>query len=220
MKKIRVLLIDDHQIFRDGIASLFSDVEGIELIGVLGDAWEALGKITRLEPDVLVVDISMPGLSGIEFIERLNNKGLLVNTLILSMHTQDEFVFKALSAGAIGYLPKQETSKEELVRAITEVAAGRKYIHERIAEVMKEHYRKAEEGSEPEDKQEIALISAREMEVLKLVVEGLSNQEIADRLFVNIRTVETHKTNILQKLDLKNTVDLVKFAIRNKLVEV
>lgn len=219
MKKVKVLLVDDHQIFRDGIVSMFDAAEDVSLIGVLGDPWETLGSIDRLQPDVLVLDISMPGLNGIELLERLRAKGKMVKALVLSMHTQTDYVRKALAAGALGYLPKQDTTRQDLIGAIHDVAEGREYIHDSIRQLL-EADRNTEPGSERELARDLELLSPREIEVLKLVVEGLSNQEISRKLDVNIRTVETHKTNILQKLDLKNSVELVKFAIRNKLVQI
>jgi DNA-binding NarL/FixJ family response regulator len=218
MKTVRVLLVDDHQIFRDGIVSMFDAAEGVSLIGVLGDPWETLGKIDKLQPDVLVLDLSMPGLSGIELLERLRAKGKEVKALVLSMHTQTDYVKQALAAGALGYLPKQDTTRQELIRAILDVAEGKEYIHESIRQQLDTEGKLANSDT-GKSLRDLELLSPREMEVLKLVVEGLSNQEICQKLDVNIRTVETHKTNILQKLDLKNSVELVKFAIRNKLVE-
>jgi len=217
-EKIKVLIIDDHQIFRDGIVAMFSEVEDIDIAGVASDGDEALEKILLLKPDVLLLDISMPKLSGLELLAIIKKKHPEVYTLVLSMHTKDEYIYKAMNAGASGYLPKQNTSKEELLNAVRTVYKGEEYLNEAVTQVtQKSHILR--NTLNPDSRKDCDTLTKREREILKLVAEGLSNQEIADKLFVNIRTVETHKTNILQKLQLKNSVDLVKFAIKNLLFE-
>ncbi|MFC2101301.1 response regulator, partial [Bacteroidota bacterium] len=210
---IRVVLVDDHQIFRDGIVSLFTDVGDIKIIGVASNAEEAVDKVSMLEPEVILLDISMPGISGIELIEQLHQLNKDFKILILSMYTREEYISQAVRAGAKGYLAKQDTTKDELTKAIREVRNNKEYFSDSISLIMKEYFLNSARNPEINRKNDIQKLTPREKEVLKLVVEGLSNQEIADKLFVNIRTVETHKTNILQKLNLKNSVDLVKFAI-------
>ncbi|MFA4851589.1 MAG: response regulator transcription factor [Bacteroidales bacterium] len=216
--KIKVLIIDDHQIFRDGILSMFSEVDDIEITGVASDGEEALEKMELLMPDVLLLDISMPKLGGLELLTILNKKYPDSKVIVLSMHTKDEYIYKAVNAGAYGYLPKQNTSKDELLNAIRTVHKGEEYLNEAVIQVMqKSHILKNTTGIDFHKKYNT--LTKREREIVRLVAEGLSNQEIAGKLFVNIRTVETHKTNILQKLNLKNSVDLVKFAIKNNLLE-
>lgn len=219
VSKISVVLVDDHQIFRDGILSLFSDVDEIEIVGVASSGRDAIDKIQELKPNVAVLDISMPDISGIELMEYVKDQLKHTKILILSMHTNEDYIFKAIRAGASGYLPKQETNKEELIRAIKYIHSGHEYFSDSIAVIMQKHFLNEAKNSKPESKKDYELLSKREKEVLRLVIEGLTNSEIADKLFVNIRTVETHKTNILQKLELKNTVELVKFAIKNNLLE-
>lgn len=217
--KVKVLLVDDHQIFRDGIQSLFKDEEEIEIVGVATSGGEAIQKIMQLKPDICLLDISMPDLSGIEVMERINNENIKCSFLVLSMHNSEDYIFKAIRAGAKGYLPKEETTKAELHRAIRFIAKDQEYYSDSVAEIMKAHFLQKAKNQNKNAEKGYEQLSKREVQVLKLVVEGLTNSEIAAKLFVNIRTVETHKTNILQKLQLKNTVELVKFAIKNNLLE-
>jgi DNA-binding NarL/FixJ family response regulator len=159
----------------------------------------------------------MPGMSGIELTRLIASRYPSVRVLILSMYTSEEFIFNAINAGAIGYLPKN-TSRHELIEGIKSVARGEEYYAESISNViLKSYIKKAKSGSEETGNNENQL-SKREMEVLRLFAEGFTNQEIADKLFISIRTVESHKNHIMQRLELKSSVDLVKFAIRNNLV--
>ncbi len=219
MKRVRILLVDDHQIFRDGIISLFSNEYIVNIIDVASNWKDAVSKTERIQPELIILDISMPEVSGIELIEKLKENNPLVKILILSMHTKEQYIFQAVRAGANGYLAKQDTSKEELIEAIKVIMENREYYSESISQIMKEHYLRKARQSEENKKPDYERLTPREKEVLKLVVEGLSNRDIAEKLFVTIRTIETHKTNILQKLNLNNSVDLVKFAIKHNLVE-
>jgi two-component system, NarL family, response regulator NreC len=214
---IKVLLVDDHQIFRDGIVSLFSDQDEISIAGVASNGEEALNKLHFIKPDVLLLDISMPGKSGIEVISEAKTILPDIKILILSMHTGEDYIFKAIRAGASGFLAKQNTTKPELLKAISLLAKGKEYFNESIAVVMQQNYIKKARDIDDSVFDNYNRLSIREKEILKLVLEGLSNNEIASKLFVHIRTVETHKTNIMQKLGLKNSVELVKFAIKNDL---
>ena len=214
---INVIVVDDHQIFRDGIVSLFSDVEDISILDVASSGDEALERLKFKKPDVMLLDISMPGKSGIEVIAEA--KAILpdLKILILSMHTGEDYIFKAIRAGASGFLAKQSTSKPELINAITAISQGKEYYNESIAVVMQQNYINKARSIDDQVIIKYNLLSNREKEILMQVLEGLTNNEIATKMFVHIRTVETHKTNIMQKLGLKNSVELVKFAIKNDL---
>jgi DNA-binding NarL/FixJ family response regulator len=216
--KIKVLIIDDHQIFRDGISSMFNEEDDIVVIGFASDGEEALKQIDQLDPDILLLDISLPGITGFELMRVVNKKYPGIKILVLSMHTKAEYIYEAMNAGAFGYLPKQNTSKYELLNAVRTVYMGEKYLNEDVTMVMKKSH-SAKGIMSAEFQRNISSLTKREHEIVRLVAEGLTNQEIANKLFVNIRTVETHKTNILQKLHCKNSVDLVKFAIKNNLLE-
>jgi len=215
MKKIKIALIDDHSIVRDGIKALISGEKDIDICGEFGSASEFL-KQPNKKPDIILLDISMPGMSGLELCEILHKEMPGLKIIILSMYTEDDFINKAIKFGVKAYLPKN-TSKVELLTAIHTVFDGKEYFNEEISAIMLSSYVKQIQSDEEPDK--VSQLTKREKEVLVLFAEGHSNQEIADRLFISIRTVETHKTNMMNKLELKNSIDLVKFAIKNNLVE-
>jgi len=218
---IRVLLVDDHRIFRDGIVSMFSQSQEVEIAGLASNGSEAIAKNEQLKPDLIILDLSMPGTGGLEFMKLVRQSGNLPHVLILSMHSDIAFVTEALANGAKGYVCKEETDKEELLEAIKTIARGEEYFGKSIRALMQKQFM-AGVANKPEDANRepgLEVLSKRESEILKLVMEGMSNQEIADSFFVSIRTVETHKNNIMTKLNLKNTVELVKYAIRNRFFE-
>jgi len=217
MEKIRLILVDDHQLVRTGIANLLSGEPGFEIIGEAADAKELFDLLKLSQPDITVLDIALPGMSGIEITKKLHYEFPGIRILILSMHTSEEFIFNAINSGARGYLPKN-TSRKELIEAIYAIQRGEEYFAESISNViLKSYIRKAKSDSH-DDQDEENILSKREIEVLRLFAEGLTNQEIADKLFISIRTVESHKNHIMARLELKTTVDLIKFAIRNNIV--
>lgn len=218
MNKIKVMLVDDHQLVRDGIKSLISDSFGIDIIGEASNATEFFKLLHLVIPDVVLMDISLPNMSGIEITKILKKDYPNMKVLMLSMYTSEDFIFNALKAGIHGYLPKN-TTRDELLLAIEEVFNGREYFSKSISNViLKSFVNSAKYGHMATD-DKLSLLTKRETEILKLVVEGESNQLIADRLFISIRTVESHKTSIMRKLDLNSTIDLVKFALKNKIIE-
>jgi len=217
MEKIRLILVDDHQLVRTGIANLLSGEPGFEIIGEAADAKELFGLLKQSQPDIAVLDIALPGMSGIEITKKLHNDFPGIRILILSMHTSEEFIFNAINSGARGYLPKN-TSRKELIEAIYAIHRGEEYFAESISNVILKSYIKKAKSDSPEEENNENLHSNRELEVLKLLAKGMTNQEIADKLFISIRTVESHKNHIMARLELKTTVDLVKFAIRNNIV--
>jgi len=217
MEKIRLILVDDHQLVRTGIANLLSGETGFEIIGEAADAKDFFDLLKQSQPDIAILDIALPGMSGIEITKKLHHDYPGIRILILSMHTSEEFIFNAINSGARGYLPKN-TSRKELIEAIFAIHRGEEFFAESISNViLKSYIKKAKSDSAETDNNE-SLLSKREIEVLKLFAEGMTNQEIADKLFISIRTVESHKNHIMARLELKTTVDLVKFAIRNNIV--
>jgi len=217
MEKIRLILVDDHQLVRTGIANLLSGEQGFEIIGEAADAKELFDLLKLSHPDIAVLDIALPGMSGIEITKKLHNDFPGIRILILSMHTSEEFIFNAINSGARGYLPKN-TSRKELIEAIYAIQRGEEFFAESISNVILKSYIKKAKSNLPEDENKESLLSKREIEVLRLFAEGMTNQEIADKLFISIRTVESHKNHIMARLELKTTVDLVKFAIKNSIV--
>ena len=217
MEKIKLILVDDHQLVRTGIANLLSGEPGFEIIGEASESREMFDLLRQLQPDIAVLDIALPGMSGIEITKKLHNDYPGIRILILSMHTSEEFIFNAINSGARGYLPKN-TSRRELIEAIYAIHRGEEYFAESISNVILKSYIKKAKSHSTDDENKEGLLSKRELEVLKLFAEGMTNQEIADKLFISIRTVESHKNHIMARLELKTTVDLVKFAIRNNIV--
>lgn len=220
-KAIRVLLADDHKIFRDGLNSMFDQMEEISIIAVASNGTEVLAKVKTLAPDVLLLDLSMPIMGGLEVLKALQNTDPKPEVLILSMHSEIEYIREALSSGANGYVSKEDTDKEELAEAIRTVHRKEEYFSKSIRKEMQYYLVNGlNDAAAPISQSPADLLSRREHEVLKLVLEGMSNQEIADATYVSIRTVETHKNNIMNKLNLKNTVELVKYAIKNNIFNV
>jgi DNA-binding NarL/FixJ family response regulator len=213
------MLVDDHQIVRDGIKALLESLDNVQVIGEASSVAELLVKLETSHPDIIVTDISMPDISGIELTKIINENPVYngIKVLILSMFTNEDFIFNAIKAGAKGYLPKN-TTRRELFDAVNTIYNGDEYFSESISNIILKSYIKKAQGDEQADKKEA--LSVRETEILKHFAEGMANQEIADKLFISIRTVESHKNHIMQKLELKSTVDLIKFAIKNKIVEI
>lgn len=219
MKKIKLVLLDDHQIVRDGIKALLKDHPIIEVIGEAEDCYSFFELLKTDLPHVVVMDISLPKMSGIEVCGRLKKEHPQIRIIMLSMYTSEDFIFNALKAGASAYLPKN-TTEVELISAIYQVHAGKEYLSQSISNVIMQSYiKKAKNGNGINVREEV-LLTPRETEVLKLIAEGFQNSEIGEKLFISPRTVETHRMHILSKLELNSTVDLVKYAIRNKLIEI
>lgn len=215
---INIILTDDHQIVRDGIKAMLSDVAGIQIVAQAESGKQLFDLLKTIKADVIVLDIELPDMSGIDICRQIVASYPNTRILILSMYTDEEFIFKAISEGAKGYLPKN-TSREELVEAIRTVADSREYFSPVISEIMlKSYIQKAK--AKNADARDLTELSKREIEILKMLAEGYPNSEIAEKLFISIRTVESHKSHIMQKLMIHTNVELVKFAIRNKLIEI
>jgi DNA-binding NarL/FixJ family response regulator len=215
-ENIKIILVDDHDIVRDGIKSLLAGVAQISIIGEANSAVQLFSMLKILQPDVILLDINLPGKSGIEVTRELTKTYPNIAILILSMYNTEDYVFNAIRAGALGYLPKS-TTKQELVEAIISVSKGKEYFSHQISNIiLKSFVRQAKNHDEKKE----AKLSQRESEILKLFAEGTSNAAIAEKLFISVRTVESHKNHIMQKLELKSTIDLIKFAIRNQIIEI
>ena len=219
MSQIRIVLVDDHQIVRDGIKALLTGTPEILVVGEAGNGQELLEILKKEEVDIVILDISLPGGSGIEITKTLTQEFAGIKVLILSMHTGEDFIFNAIKAGAKGYLPKN-TTRKEILEAVHAIYQGEEFFSESISNIILKSYIKKAKNEEQEPEANEEKLTTREMEILKLFAGGLSNQEIADKLFISIRTVESHKNHIMQKLELDSTVDLIKFAIKNKIIEI
>lgn len=196
-----------------------SEQEDIVIIGEASNGSELFRLLSLTTADIILLDISMPDLSGIEICERLRTDYPQIKVLILSMYTTEEYIFNAIKAGAHGYLPKN-ISQPELLEAIRSISQGREYFNETISNIILKSYINKAKNAETENDIREHSLSKRELEVLRLFAEGFSNSEIGTRLFISPRTVESHKNHIMQKINLKSPVDLIKFAIKNHIVEI
>ena len=211
MTKTKIILADDHVLIRQGLKKLIEENKALEVIGEAGDGLELLDVLDSTAPDLIILDISMPQLRGIEVINEVKRIYPKVRILMITMHKSEQYFLCAMAAGADGYLLKED-SDNELLSAIDVVMQGEMYISPHLAEEFSDevirNYR--EKGVFP-----CETLTNREIEVLKLVAEGLTSKEIAELLSISIRTVEHHRANLLKKLNLKNTADLIKHAIQN-----
>lgn len=218
MADLKIVLVDDHQIIQESVRIMLADTEGIAWIRCAGNGEEALDQIKSLEPDVVITDISMPKMNGIELTEEICRISPETRVLILTMYTHYDFICRAIRAGALGVLSKQDTTREVLKEAISAMRNGKQYFSPEISHQVMRSVAGKVKSRKRNDGMQIPALTEREREILRLYVEGFSNQEIADRLSISIRTVETHKANIMQKFNFRSTVEMVKFALRNNLV--
>jgi DNA-binding NarL/FixJ family response regulator len=215
LSQISILLVDDHQIVRSGLRSLFDDQKDMKVIAEAENGRAAVQMARDLSPDVVVMDITMPDLNGIEATRQILKEAPGAKVIALSEHTDRRYVSEALKAGAVGYLPKA-VPFEELVEAVRIVAAGKVYLSPKVANVVVEAYVRGG-GGPNEDSSAFSILSAREREVLQLIAEGLATKEVAAHLHVSIKTVETHRAKTMEKLNLHSLAELTKYAIREGL---
>jgi DNA-binding NarL/FixJ family response regulator len=211
---ITVFLADDHAVVRDGLRALLEAQPDIRVIGDAADGREAVGQVARLGPDVAVIDIAMPELNGIEAAQGIGEVCPSTQIIILSMHSTTEHIFRALQAGARGYLLK-ESAGIEVVKAVRSVHAGHHYLSQKISDMLVDDYVRQRQAAEA--KSPLARLSPREREVLQLVVEGKSSAEIADILSLSVKTVETYRSRLMLKLGISDVPGLVKFAVQHGL---
>ncbi len=216
MKKISVLLADDHQLFREGLYALLKQVDELDVLDAVKDGTELPVAIEKHHPDVVLSDISMPGKTGIDVCAEITARYPDVKFIMLSMYNNEIFFVNSLKAGAKGFITK-EISREELILAIRTVYEGGEYFDKKISHTILKEY--AAQSSSAENTGSESPLSVREKEIIKLVSESYSNSEIADKLKISVRTVNAHKNNIMHKLHLKSTVDIVKYALANKMIE-
>jgi DNA-binding NarL/FixJ family response regulator len=208
MGKVTVIIADDHGIVRKGIRALIQSIEELELVGEAADGTEALKLVEHHRPDVLLIDISMPGLTGMDVLEKVMEEGWDTRVVILSMHNDEEYVMKAVSAGASGYLLKNADDRE-LIEGIRAVAKGQVFYSSDVSKVMINRLLRPKETHNE-------LLTVREKEVLGYIVDGMSNKQIADKAFISARTVDKHRASVMKKLEAKNAADLVRITIEKK----
>jgi len=215
MSKIKILIADDHKILRQGIRSLLAPQPDFEVIGETADGPETLKETFKLKPDVVLMDIGMPNLNGFEATRQIKKKLPEVKVLILTMYQDDEYVLQALQSGASGYVLK-DVAVEELVTAIRAVNNEQYYLSPSISRTVIDAYlRKTEKGG----KEPSELLTAREKEIVQLIAEGHTNKEIAAKLYISVKTVDAHRSHIMEKLDIHDVALLVKYAIRRGLTD-
>ncbi len=216
MKKIRILIVEDHEVVIKGIKTLLEPYDELEIVGYALDSEEAMRKVEEFRPDIVIMDINLPEVSGIEVTEKITSQYPLCRVIYYTSHVDEMLITQGFEAGAYGYVPKN-FKPQELIEAIHMVNDGQKFMKGIVSEKFISSYLKSEK--EKKMKQEVPL-SEREMEVLKHMSQGLSNKQIADKLFISIRTVETHKHNLMKKLNIYSTAELVIYAIQNNIITI
>jgi len=212
---IRVLLADDHGVVRKGLRFLLSQDPGVEIAGEAEDGREAVRLAAELQPTVVIIDIAMPLLNGLDAAAQICKTNPRTAVIILSMYSDEEFLIRALTAGAKGYLLK-DSAEADVLRAVRAVANGRTYFSPAIATTLLEDYMRRLQQEGLQDRYD--LLTDREKEVLQLLAEGRSNKEVASLLGLSVHTVDTHRTNFMQKLNLHNTAEIVMYAMRKKII--
>jgi DNA-binding NarL/FixJ family response regulator len=215
MEKIRILLVDDHTILREGVRSLLERQPDFEVVAEADNGRQALDLVRQLKPDVVLMDIAMPMLNGIHATEQIRRERRCTHVLILSQHESEEYIRRSLAAGASGFLLKDTTSTE-LVNAIRAVHRGESILSPAVTRLVIEDYLR---WGDIRPKETNNGLTARESEVLQLIAEGNTNKQIAEILCISIKTVQAHRSNLMNKLDLHDKAELIKYAIQKKIIE-
>jgi two-component system, NarL family, response regulator NreC len=215
MDKIRLLLVDDHKIVRAGLKMLFQAEPDMEIVGEASSGASALTRVSELQPDVVVMDVAMPGMSGIEATRQIKEASPETAVIALTMHEDEQYFFQMLAAGAAGYVPKR-AAPDDLVSAIRAVSQGQVFLYPSLAKLLVADYL---QRTEPEaELSPAAELTPREREVLTCIAEGYTNREIGEKLTISVKTVDRHRENIMHKLNMQSRVDLVKYAIEKGLI--
>lgn len=212
---MRVILADDHQLVRAGLRALLSSFADVEVLAECGDGQEALVLVDRMQPDVLLLDVTLPGLNGLEVARRVPKVSPHTRVLILSMHAGAEYVVQALRAGVAGYLIK-DSAVDELRVALDSVRMGRPYLSPAISQTVLSGFLRT--GDSPPERAQLDVLTPRQREILQLIAEGHGTREIAQRLGLSVKTVESHRSLLMERLDIRDVAGLVRFAIRVGLV--
>jgi DNA-binding NarL/FixJ family response regulator len=211
---IRILLVDDHAMFRSGMKALLESENGFEIVGEAATGDEGVDRVRELKPDVVVMDLSMPGSNGLDATRRIAALGLKARVLVLTVHAEEEYLVPVVDAGASGYLTKT-SADQDLVDAIRVVARGEVYLPPKATRLLLQQYRNAA----PEEVHGLQELSAREREVMALTAEGFSSREIGEKLFISPKTVDTYRARIMEKLGLNHRSELVRFALKTGLLK-
>jgi DNA-binding NarL/FixJ family response regulator len=215
MSSLRILVADDHTLVRQGLRKILETQAGWEVIAEAGDGRDAIRETLELMPDVVILDIGMPRLNGVDAVQQIVRRGRGVRVLILSMYADEAYVTRAIQAGALGYLLK-DSADIDLIRAVTAVAQGKSFLSPAVAKIIVDEYGRQIAGRGVTDRFET--LSEREREVFQLVAEGMSNKEVAAMLHISPATVETHRSRLMEKLDIHSTAELVLCAVRKGVI--
>jgi DNA-binding NarL/FixJ family response regulator len=218
MGTLRVLVADDHEVVRKGLRSIVEEQPGWELAGEASDGREAVDKARALRPDVAVVDVSMPGLNGLEATRQMLRHDAETKVLILTMHESDPLIREVLDAGARGYLLKSDASRD-LVTAIEAIRRNKTYFTARVAQIVLDGYLDKKQRSTPATDSPASRLTPRQREIVQLLAEGKSSKEVAVALGLSVKTAETHRANIMRRLECHSVSELVRYAIRNNIIE-
>ena len=217
MKTTKILIVDDHEVVRDGLKNILNSMDNISIAGEAGNGEDAVKMYSSLKPDLVIMDISMPGMNGIEATRVIKEKDPDARILILTMHDNQEYLNQIIRSGAKGFILKN-TDKEELLEAVKTVAGGENFFSKDISKLIIDNYIRSAKETEKTDAYKEVPLTKREIEILKLIASGYSNQEIANILYISYNTVDTHRKNIMHKLAIKNTAGLVRYAIEKGLI--
>ncbi len=206
-----IILADDHVLVRHGLRRILEERDNLEIAGEVGDGLELLNLLNKANPDLIILDLSMPNLRGIEAIPEIRHIRPNAKVLMLTMHKEEEYLYQAISAGANGYLLKDDAEKE-LFLAIEHIQSGKIYISPGLADQSMQNWARLRRGED--DMHSSEALTVRQREILKLIAEGKSNKEIGDLLYISVRTVERHRANMMSKLNVRKTAELVQYALR------
>jgi DNA-binding NarL/FixJ family response regulator len=218
MTKIRIFVADDHEIVRRGLRATLQAEPEIELIGEASNGREAVARVNELQPDLVIMDVGMPELNGLEATRQIHAVSPAVRVLILTVHESEQVVREVLDAGAQGYLLKSDAGRD-LVHAVHALLEDKPFFTSKVARMVLQGFLRRPAGEEAKESSTGTQLSMREREIVQLLSEGKSNKEVAQLLGISVKTAETHRTNIMRKLELHSITDLVRYAIRNKMVE-
>jgi DNA-binding NarL/FixJ family response regulator len=218
MNRIKVLLVDDHALVRDSIAIMLAQSGDIQIVGRLSSGEELIGKVKDLQPDIIVMDIFLRGISGIEATRWVKERSSNIKIVLLSLEVNKELLRSGIQCGIDGYLSKN-TETHNLIQAIRQIYGGKSYFDDAIVRLVFEDFYMSLRNEQNKSKLR-AQLTKREIEVLSLIVAGKSYAEIGEELYISTKTVDTHKTHILDKLGLKNTIELVKYALKNEIISI
>ncbi len=214
MSRLRVMIVEDHALVRAGMRALLEKIDGIDVVSAVGDGWEAVKAVQTDAPDLVLMDIAMPGLNGLDATSRIVKESPATRVILLSMHANEEYLQQALQSGALGYLLKG-AELAELELAIKTVSRGESYLTPAVAKYAIEAYREKSEGPTGP----LAKLSMRQREILQLIAEGHTTKDIAQRLNVSVKTVETHRAHLMERLEIHDVPGLVRFAVRVGLIQ-